>query len=120
MAFELSELVDPAHTALVTQECQKGVIGPQAALPQLSGASGEQLGGTQRPPRHSLASAASPVPGHDTPTQSRVSGIVTAVLPLTETSTSRVTTIRPPKRSDTWTRRVPSSTAHSPTRTPSM
>ena len=36
MAFELSELVDPAHTALVTQECQKGVIGPRAALPQLA------------------------------------------------------------------------------------
>lgn len=32
----LQELLDPATTALVTQECQGGVIGPQAGLPLLA------------------------------------------------------------------------------------
>ncbi|GAB3013344.1 cysteine hydrolase [Mycobacterium bourgelatii] len=32
----LSDLLDPATTALVTQECQGGVIGPQAGLPMLA------------------------------------------------------------------------------------
>lgn len=32
----LKELLDPATTALVTQECQNGVIGPQAGLPLLA------------------------------------------------------------------------------------
>lgn len=32
----LKELLDPATTALVTQECQGGVIGPQAGLPLLA------------------------------------------------------------------------------------
>jgi len=36
MAADLAELVDPAHTALVTQECQKGVIGEQAVFPALA------------------------------------------------------------------------------------
>ncbi len=36
MPIDLSELLDPAHTALVTQECQGGVIGEHAALPQLA------------------------------------------------------------------------------------
>lgn len=36
MALDLTALVDPDHTVLVTQECQKGVIGPDAALPQLA------------------------------------------------------------------------------------
>jgi nicotinamidase-related amidase len=36
MAIDLADLVDPAHTVLVTQECQKGVIGPRPALPQLA------------------------------------------------------------------------------------
>src|ERR1044072_274780 len=34
----LSDLLDPATTALVTQECQGGVIGPQAGLPMLADA----------------------------------------------------------------------------------
>jgi nicotinamidase-related amidase len=33
---DLAELVDPAHTVVVTQECQNGVIGSPAALPQLA------------------------------------------------------------------------------------
>ena len=36
MAVDLAALVDPAHTVVVTQECQNGVIGPDAALPQLA------------------------------------------------------------------------------------
>lgn len=36
MSLPLTELVDPARTALVTQECQNGVIGPDAALPELA------------------------------------------------------------------------------------
>lgn len=36
MAIDLVQLLDPAHTALVTQECQNGVIGEPAALPQLA------------------------------------------------------------------------------------
>jgi nicotinamidase-related amidase len=38
MALDLTMLVDPIHTVVVTQECQKGVIGPDAALPQLADA----------------------------------------------------------------------------------
>lgn len=38
MALPLAELVDPVRTALVTQECQNGVIGPDAALPELAAA----------------------------------------------------------------------------------
>jgi nicotinamidase-related amidase len=36
MPIDLAALVDPAHTVLVSQECQKGVIGPNPALPQLA------------------------------------------------------------------------------------
>ena len=36
MAIDLNELVAPAHTALVTQECQGATVGQQAALPQLA------------------------------------------------------------------------------------
>ncbi|MGZ4683685.1 MAG: isochorismatase family protein [Acidimicrobiales bacterium] len=36
MALDLTELIDPAHTAIVTQECQGAVIGSHAALPQLA------------------------------------------------------------------------------------
>src|SRR5262245_49438648 len=33
---ELRDLVDPSHTALVLQEVQNGVVGPQSALPALA------------------------------------------------------------------------------------
>ncbi|MFJ8111515.1 cysteine hydrolase [Streptomyces sp. NPDC096132] len=33
---ELSELLDPASTVLITVECQRGVVGPGAALPRLA------------------------------------------------------------------------------------
>jgi len=36
MALDLTHLVDPAHTAIVTQECQGAVIGANPALPQLA------------------------------------------------------------------------------------
>ena len=36
MADDLAVLVDPAHTALVTQECQRGVIGDPAVFPALA------------------------------------------------------------------------------------
>ncbi|MEN8183022.1 MAG: cysteine hydrolase [Myxococcota bacterium] len=36
MALDLRELVDPSHTALVTQECQRGVAGDLSALPNLA------------------------------------------------------------------------------------
>ena len=36
MDLGLSALLDPSHTALVTQECQRGVIGDLAALPELA------------------------------------------------------------------------------------
>jgi nicotinamidase-related amidase len=36
--LDLAELVHPTHTAVVTQECQNGVIGERAALPELAAA----------------------------------------------------------------------------------
>lgn len=36
MALDLGALVDPAHTALVTQECQVGIIGEAAVLKELA------------------------------------------------------------------------------------
>ena len=35
---ELADLVHPSHTALVTQECQNGVIGDEAIFPELAAA----------------------------------------------------------------------------------
>ncbi|MFI5217792.1 MAG: cysteine hydrolase [Candidatus Limnocylindria bacterium] len=39
----LAELVDPAHTAIVTQECQRGVVGDLSALPELAKAARPML-----------------------------------------------------------------------------
>ncbi|MEX0875150.1 MAG: cysteine hydrolase [Actinomycetota bacterium] len=36
MPAALRDVVDPAHTAVVTQECQKGVIGREVVFPQLA------------------------------------------------------------------------------------
>lgn len=36
MPVDLHALLDPAHTALVTQECQRGVVGDLSALPELA------------------------------------------------------------------------------------
>jgi nicotinamidase-related amidase len=38
MALDLRALLDPAHTALVTQEVQRGVVGDLSALPDLAAA----------------------------------------------------------------------------------
>ncbi|MBV8159997.1 MAG: isochorismatase family protein [Acidimicrobiia bacterium] len=38
MAVDLAELVAPAHTAVVTSEVQRGVIGDSSALPELAAA----------------------------------------------------------------------------------
>jgi nicotinamidase-related amidase len=38
MPIDLTELVAPGHTALVTQECQRGVIGDRSPLPELAAA----------------------------------------------------------------------------------
>ena len=43
MPIDLRELVRPAHTVLLLQECQEGVIGPRAVLPELAAASGGGL-----------------------------------------------------------------------------
>lgn len=44
MALDLAELVAPGRTALVTQECQRGVIGDRSPLPELArAASGDMI-----------------------------------------------------------------------------
>jgi biuret amidohydrolase len=43
VALDLRELVDPAHTALVTQEIQRGVVGDRSQLPELAVAAREAL-----------------------------------------------------------------------------
>src|SRR5207245_5075561 len=36
MPIDLAALLRPAHTALVTQECQRGVIGDRSVLPEMA------------------------------------------------------------------------------------
>jgi nicotinamidase-related amidase len=43
VALELRRLVDPAHTALITQEIQRGVIGDHSPLPELAAAARQAL-----------------------------------------------------------------------------
>lgn len=43
MPLDLRALLDPAHTALVTQECQRGVIGAESLLPELAAAARETV-----------------------------------------------------------------------------
>ncbi len=38
MSLDLEQLAAPGHTALVTQECQRGVMGDLSALPELAAA----------------------------------------------------------------------------------
>ena len=38
MSLDLASLIDPRHTALVTQECQRGVMGDLSPLPDLAAA----------------------------------------------------------------------------------
>jgi biuret amidohydrolase len=43
MAFDLESLLDPAHTGVVTSECQNGVIGAESVLPELAAAAAESV-----------------------------------------------------------------------------
>ena len=42
-ALDLTSLVDPAHTAIVTSEVQNGVVGERSALPALAEAAGPMI-----------------------------------------------------------------------------
>jgi len=46
--MNLAELVAPGHTALVTQECQNGVIGEQAVFPELAATARPMIGNIAR------------------------------------------------------------------------
>jgi nicotinamidase-related amidase len=43
MAVDLATLLDPARTAVVTSECQNGVVGAEAVLPELAVAARQEL-----------------------------------------------------------------------------
>lgn len=43
MPIDLSALVVPAHTVLITQECQQGIIGSHCLLPAVAEAAGKQM-----------------------------------------------------------------------------
>jgi biuret amidohydrolase len=43
VALDLAELIDPSHTAFVTQECQNGVLGERAVFPQLADAARTEM-----------------------------------------------------------------------------
>ena len=43
MPLDIARLIEPAHTALVVNECQRGVIGDQSVLPELARAAGSML-----------------------------------------------------------------------------
>ncbi|MBV9485245.1 MAG: isochorismatase family protein [Frankiaceae bacterium] len=43
MPVDLVSLLDPKHTAVVTSECQNGVIGAESVLPELAAAAAEEL-----------------------------------------------------------------------------
>ncbi len=43
MPFDLSALLDPTHTVVVTSECQNGVLGPESYLPELAAIAAERV-----------------------------------------------------------------------------
>lgn len=43
MPIDLSSLLEPAHTAVITQECQKAVLGEKAVFPELAEAAREEM-----------------------------------------------------------------------------
>jgi nicotinamidase-related amidase len=43
MAVDLRELVRPAHTVLITQECQQGIVGSQSLLPAMAEAARAEM-----------------------------------------------------------------------------
>lgn len=48
MAVDIRTLVDPAHTAVVTQELQNGVVGEDSALPELARAAAPVIAAVHR------------------------------------------------------------------------
>lgn len=42
MPVDLTDLLDPMRTAIVTSECQNGVLGPQSQLPELAAIANER------------------------------------------------------------------------------
>ena len=55
--MNLSELVAPGHTALVTQECQNGVIGEEAVFPERAAAARGMIGNVARLAKAARASS---------------------------------------------------------------
>ena len=43
MSLDLVTLLEPAHTAVVTSECQNGVIGAESVLPELAASAVESV-----------------------------------------------------------------------------
>jgi biuret amidohydrolase len=43
MPLDLIDLIDPEHTALVTQECQRGLLGDRAMFPELAEAARAEM-----------------------------------------------------------------------------
>lgn len=43
MSLDLVTLLEPAHTAVVTSECQNGVIGAESVLPELAASAAESV-----------------------------------------------------------------------------
>lgn len=43
MPVDLGPLLHPAHTAVITSECQNGVIGPESVLPELAESAAKEL-----------------------------------------------------------------------------
>jgi nicotinamidase-related amidase len=43
MPVDFAALLDPAHTALITSECQSGVVGAESVLPELAAAAAKEL-----------------------------------------------------------------------------
>src|SRR4051794_24088105 len=43
MPLDLAALLDPVHTAVITSECQNGVIGTESVLPELAAAATKEL-----------------------------------------------------------------------------
>src|SRR5687768_11295752 len=48
MPIDIAALVDPAHTAIVTSECQRSVVGDLSMLPDLANAAGPAMANVGR------------------------------------------------------------------------
>ena len=74
MAISTADLLDPAHTALVLQEVQQGVVGPNAALPALEAAAAD-VGLVENCARLATAARAVDVPVFHCIAQHRTDGL---------------------------------------------